>query len=381
MTCRSDRKFRTIPQKQNFFRIFKGFCDLAAYNINSRARRQIFTKELNRLTIREQTELLESRMLSEYAMLSANSSGRMTDIPPCPLRTCFQRDRDRIIHSKSFRRLKHKTQVYLAPEGDHYRTRLTHTLEVAQIARTIARALRLNEDLTEAAALGHDLGHTPFGHAGERALDDVASFGFKHYEQSLRVVDKLEKDGLGLNLTNEVRDGILCHTKGRNANTLEGQIIRIADHIAYINHDIDDSMHAGVLTESDIPREITSVLGHGNTARITTMITSLVENSTDGVLRMSDEVQRAYDMILEFLFANIYHNPVVKGEESKAESMIKSLFEYYLMHPEELPEQYQPIREEDGDERAIVDFIAGMSDPYATRLFMQLSVPRSWDII
>ena len=320
-------------------------------------------------------------MLSKYAMPSAESAGRRIEEEQCPLRTCFQRDRDRIIHSKSFRRLKHKTQVYLAPEGDHYRTRLTHTLEVAQIARTIARALCLNEDLTEAVALGHDLGHTPFGHAGERALNEVAATGFRHFEQSLRVVDLLEKDGNGLNLTEEVRDGIVCHTRGTEAKTIEGRIVRLADHIAYMNHDIDDSIHAGVLSESDIPREISDVLGVGHTARITKMITSVVENSTDGVLRMAQDVQKAYDMLLEFLFANIYHNKVVKGEESKAESMIKYLFEYYLLTPQELPVQYQGIRMSEGDERAILDFIAGMTDRYAISAFKKLSIPQAWDVI
>jgi len=333
------------------------------------------------VTIREQTELIERQTLSPYAKLSADSAGRCTPDEQCPIRTCFQRDRDRIIHCTAFRRLKHKTQVYLAPEGDHYRTRLTHTLEVAQIARTIARALRLNEDLTEAISLGHDLGHTPFGHAGERALNDVAAGGFRHFEQSLRVVERLEKNGKGLNLTSEVRDGILCHTRGTEARTLEGRIVRLADHIAYINHDIDDSIRAGVLSEDDLPKEVSKVLGRGSSARITAMIMSTIENSTDGSIRMAGDVQTAYDRLLEFLFANIYHNPVVKGEETKAESMIKYLFEYYLAAPELLPEQYGIIRQQDGDERAIVDFIAGMSDRYAVRMFMQCTIPRSWDVI
>ena len=332
------------------------------------------------MTIREQTEELERATLSPYAMLSANSAGRAVPVDLCPMRTEYQRDRDRIIHCKAFRRLKHKTQVYLAPEGDHYRTRLTHTLEVSQIARTIARALRLNEDLTEAISLGHDLGHTPFGHAGERALDDVASFGFRHYEQSLRVVDKLENAGLGLNLTEEVRDGIVCHTKGTEARTLEGRIVRLADHIAYMNHDIDDSIRAGVLSEEDIPKDIAQVLGIGHSMRIDSLITSVVENSRDGVIRMDAATQQAYDSLLEFLFANIYHNPVVKGEEKKAEALIKNLFEHYYANPEQLPEEYAVTRRTEGDERAIVDYIAGMSDRYAVDAFKQLSIPLSWEV-
>ncbi|MBQ4313302.1 MAG: deoxyguanosinetriphosphate triphosphohydrolase, partial [Clostridia bacterium] len=292
----------------------------------------------------------------------------------------FQRDRDRFIHCKSFRRLKHKTQGYVAPEGDHYRTRLTHTLEVAQIARTIARALRLNEDLTEAVALGHDLGHTPFGHAGERALDDVTCGGFRHYEQSLRVVDKLEKGGEGLNLTAEVRDGILCHTRGKEAATPEGRIIRLADHIAYMNHDIDDSIRAGVLTEEDIPRDIAAVLGRGHSARIGLMIASVVENSSEGVLRMAPEVQHAYDCLHEFLFANVYRNPMVKGEEAKAEAMIKALFEHYLAAPQTLPAEYAETVRQEGEERAIVDYIAGMSDRYAINEYIRLSIPQAWDV-
>jgi len=332
------------------------------------------------VTIREQIEEMERKNLSSFAMLSAESAGRAIPNEPCEMRTEYQRDRDRIIHCKAFRRLKHKTQVYLAPEGDHYRTRLTHTLEVAQIARTIARALRLNEDLTEAISLGHDLGHTPFGHAGERALNVVASFGFRHYEQSLRVVDKLENDGNGLNLTYEVRDGILCHTKGTEAVTLEGRIVRLADHIAYMNHDIDDSIRAGVLSEDDIPKDIEKVLGRGHSKRIDSLIISVVENSGSGAIRMDEETQQAYDSLLEFLFANIYHNPVVKSEETKAEALIKNLFEYYYAEPDKLPEEYTHTRKTEGDERAIVDYIAGMSDRYAIDAFKQLSIPLSWEI-
>ncbi len=331
------------------------------------------------MNIRETIELQEQQNLCPAAALAGKSRGRAVEEEKCPLRTAFQRDRDRIIHSNAFRRLKHKTQVYLAPEGDHYRTRLTHTLEVSQIARTIARALRLNEDLTEAVSLGHDLGHTPFGHAGERALNDVAAAGFRHYEQSLRIVEKLEKDGRGLNLTAEVCDGILCHTKGTEAFTAEGRIVRLADHIAYMNHDIDDSIRAGVLTEDDIPREVSSVLGRGHAARINSLITDTVQNSENGIIRLSDKVQRAYDILLEFLFDNIYHNPVVKGEESKAEMMIKHLFEHYLASPEQLPEAYAATCASEGEERAILDYISGMSDRYAVNQFIGLTIPQSWD--
>ncbi len=331
------------------------------------------------MNIRESIEQVERETLCSAAALVCESKGRPEPEEKCDLRTDFQRDRDRIIHSNAFRRLKHKTQVYLAPEGDHYRTRLTHTLEVSQIARTIARALRLNEDLTEAISLGHDLGHTPFGHAGERALNDVAAAGFRHYEQSLRIVDMLEKDGRGLNLTAEVRDGILCHTKGTEAFTAEGRIVRLADHIAYMNHDIDDSIRAGVLTEDDIPREVSSVLGIGHATRIGSLITDVVNNSENGSIRLSDKFQRAYDILLEFLFDNIYHNKVVKGEENKAESMIKYLFEHYLLNPDALPGAYAGTRLAEGDERAILDYISGMSDRFAVNQFIGLTVPQSWD--
>lgn len=331
------------------------------------------------MTIRESIEQQELGSLCSAAALACQSKGRATEEEPCPLRTDFQRDRDRIIHSNAFRRLKHKTQVYLAPEGDHYRTRLTHTLEVSQIARTIARALRLNEDLTEAISLGHDLGHTPFGHAGERALNDVATAGFRHFEQSLRIVERLEKNGRGLNLTAEVRDGIVCHTRGTEAFTAEGRIVRLADHIAYMNHDIDDSIRAGVLTEGDIPREVSSVLGVGHSTRIGSLITDVVEHSENGVIRLSDKFQKAYDILLEFLYDRVYRNPVVKGEESKAEAMIKHLFEHYLADPTRLPEAYAETCRTEGDERAILDYISGMSDRFAVNQFISLTVPQSWD--
>jgi dGTPase len=319
----------------------------------------------------------EKLILSDKACLSVNSKGRAVPEEECNVRTCFQRDRDRIIHSQSFRRLKHKTQVFLAPSGDHYRTRLTHTLEVSQIARTIARALRLNEDLTEAAALGHDLGHTPFGHAGERALDKLCSSGFKHYEQSVRIVDKLEKYGKGLNLTDEVKNGILCHTKGEEAYTLEGQIIRIADKIAYINHDIDDGIRAGVLAEEDIPLALRQKLGMTKSSRINNMVFDVIQNSDDKI-RMSDEFYASFLELHEFMFDAVYTNPVCKGEEGKAVEMLEKIYGYYIKHIDELPTEFKEIAKKDGDERAVCDYIAGMSDTYALKVFNKLFVPIFW---
>lgn len=327
--------------------------------------------------IRQLTEDNEERILSDRACLAKKSRGRLHAEEECEIRTCFQRDRDRIIHSQSFRRLKHKTQVFLAPTGDHYRTRLTHTLEVSQIARTIARALQLNEDLTEAIALGHDLGHTPFGHAGERALNDLASIPFKHYEQSVRVVDRLEKDGLGLNLTDEVRNGILCHTKGEDAYTLEGQIIRIADKIAYINHDIDDAIRAEVLTEEDIPLELRMALGMSKTQRINNMVLNVIENSDDKI-KMSDDYWQLFNELHDFMFVAVYTNPICKSEEIKAVAMIEKLFHYYKNKPDELPFAYQEIIREEGIDRAVCDYIAGMSDNYSVKMFKRLFVPMFW---
>lgn len=328
-------------------------------------------------SIRKNIQNNEKIILSKNACLSSDSKGRLREEDECPIRTCFQRDRDRIIHSQSFRRLKHKTQVFLAPSGDHYRTRLTHTLEVAQIARTIARAMSLNEDLTEAIALGHDLGHTPFGHAGERALNNLAKCGFKHYEQSVRVVDKIEKDGRGLNLTKEVRNGILCHTVGTEAETLEGRIIRIADKIAYINHDIDDAIRAGVLYEEDIPIELRMALGMSKSERINNMVTSVIENSVD-TIKMSEDMQENFDDLHKFMFVAVYTNPICKSEEKKAVEMLGKILEYYCKKPEELPKLYLDICEEEGEERAVCDYIAGMSDTYAVKVFNQLYVPKFW---
>lgn len=332
------------------------------------------------LRSREEYEALEQQMLSPRAALSRASKGRVRKEAPCDLRTCYQRDRDRIIHCNAFRRLKHKTQVFLAPEGDHYRTRLTHTLEVSQIARTIARALCLNEDLTEAISLGHDLGHTPFGHAGERVLNEVYSKGFHHYLQSVRVVDAIEKNGVGLNLTYEVKNGIACHTSGVEAETLEGRVVRIADKIAYINHDTDDAIRAGVLKNEDIPPEITRVLGERRSQRIDTLIRNVVQNSTD-TIQMDKTVGDAFWLLHEFMYENVYKNPIAKGEEGKAMDVVRRLFFYFLDHPGELPPEYGFIMEREGTERAVCDYIAGMSDGYALQVYSNVFIPRAWDVM
>lgn len=329
------------------------------------------------MTVREQTELLEQNTLSKYAALAKNSIGRDNESDECPYRTCYQRDRDRILHCKAFRRLKHKTQVFLAPEGDHYRTRLTHTLEVAQIARTIARGLRLNEDLVEAISLGHDLGHTPFGHAGERTLDGLCTFGFKHYLQSVRVVEFIENNYKGLNLTYEVRNGIKCHTGGKDADTLEGRIVRIADKIAYMNHDIEDAVSAGVLSESEIPWDVTYTLGRGKGMRIGKLVASVIENSSDDI-RMDDRTTEAFLSLHRFLHETVYVDKVAKGQEAKAQQMVATLFRYYLDHHSELPQGLDVIKEREGIERAVCDYIAGMSDHYAVTVFENIFVPSSW---
>ena len=328
--------------------------------------------------VRQRTEKAERLILCDKAAFSDCSKDRAKEESECDLRTCFQRDRDRIIHSKAFRRLKHKTQVFLSPEGDHYRTRLTHTLEVSQIARTIARALALNEDLTEAIALAHDLGHTPFGHAGERALNDCAEFGFRHYEQSVRVVDRIEKDGAGLNLTYEVLNGIERHTTGDQADTLEGRIVRMADRIAYINHDIDDAVRAGILCEKDIPIDIRQKLGFSKSERIDTLVNSVIRASVDDILMESDYFEK-YDKLHKFLFESVYTNPIAKSEEYKVGDMIRWLFSYYVRNSNKLPPEYNDIREKEGVERAAVDHIAGMTDRYATLTFTELFVPHSWE--
>lgn len=329
--------------------------------------------------IREMTENNEKLILCENATLCVDSKGRKREEEKCALRTDFQRDRDRIIHSKAFRRLKHKTQVFLSPELDHYRTRLTHTLEVAQIARTLARALRLNEDLTEAIALGHDLGHTPFGHAGERALAELLPFEFTHYEQSVRVCEKLEKDGKGLNLTYEVLNGIDRHTKGAFADTLEGRVVRFADRIAYINHDIDDAIRAGVISGEQIPKEIVEHLGNNKSARISTLVNSIVKNS--GIdIAMDKETEKYYDMLHEFLFDAVYKNPVAKSEETKVFGIIKGLFDYYMKNPEKMSKEYLNVVKTEGEERAIADYIAGMTDHYAITVYSDIYIPKAWTI-
>ena len=335
------------------------------------------------MTIREQLELREIEYLSPYATLSKDSRGRERAEEECDIRPVFQRDRDRILHCKAFRRLKQKTQVFLLPKGDHYRTRLTHTLEVSQNARTIAKALRLNEDLVEAIALGHDLGHTPFGHAGERALDEVCPLGFQHNEQSVRVVKRLEKQGEGLNLTWEVRDGILNHKSAGSPHTLEGQIVRLSDKIAYINHDIDDAIRGGVLKEEDIPKTYREILGNSTRVRLDTMIHNVIINSMDQPeIRMSPEVERATMDLRAFMFENVYKNPVAKGEEEKAINMVTNLYEYYWKHIRLLPDQFLEMLEEEGGtpERIVCDYIAGMTDTYAIKKFEEYFIPESWKI-
>lgn len=325
------------------------------------------------LTLREELENRERQWLAPAAKLSSESEGRRFPIGKCDLRTDFQRDRDRIIHCKSFRRLKHKTQVFLSPNGDHYRTRLTHTLEVSQVARTISRCLRLNEDLTEAIALGHDLGHTPFGHAGERALRECMSRGFDHNEQSLRVVDILEP----LNLTYEVRNGILCHTgEDKCADTLEGRVVRVADRIAYINHDIDDALRAGVITQEELPADILRLLGETHGQRIDTLIRDVIHNSGEDIA-MSEEIGGAMYRLREFMFENVYsQKSAAKKEEAKAEDTIKRLFEYYYSHTDMLPKDL--IALESDKEQLVCDYIAGMTDRYAIEEYIALFVPAQW---
>lgn len=335
------------------------------------------------MSIRELLEQEEHAYLDPRAAFSDRSKGR--PIPEEPreddVRTCYQRDTDRIVHSKAFRRLMHKTQVFLQPEGDHYRTRMTHTLEVARIARTVARALRLNEDLTEAIALGHDLGHTPFGHAGEVALTEVMGKKFRHNEQSLRVVDTLEKDGQGLNLCHEVRLGILGHTGEYIPETLEGQIVRFSDRIAYINHDIDDAIRGGILTDADIPKAISDVLGATHRDRINTLVTDLIKTTQEsGQLQMQPEIQKAMGDLREFMFERVYRNPVAKGEESKARAILQALYQYYINNPQSLPEDFQPQLSFDGMERVVCDYIAGMTDKYAIHKYSELFIPAAWHV-
>ena len=335
------------------------------------------------MTVREELEFQEHRRLNPLASFSDKSSGRPTAEEPRPddVRTCYQRDIDRIVHSKAFRRLMHKTQVFLRPEGDHYRTRMTHTLEVSRIAGTITRALGLNEDLAEAIAMGHDLGHTPFGHAGEAALSRCLGKPFRHNEQSLRVVDVLENEGRGLNLTNEVRLGILGHTGSYIPETLEGQVVRRSDQIAYVNHDIDDAIRAGILRNEDIPKSISDVLGCTHRDRINTLVCDTIRTSREaGAICMTPATDRALRELREFMFDRVYRNPVAKGEESKAKAMLQRLFEYYVANPNAMPEDFQPQLSFDGMERTVCDYIAGMTDNYAVYKYTEIFIPTGWQV-
>lgn len=334
------------------------------------------------MTIRETMEQWEEERLSPYAAKSRESKGRLRVEQECDIRPVFQRDRDRIIHCKAFRRLKDKTQVFLTPEGDHYRTRLTHTLEVSQNARTIAKALNLNEELAEAIALGHDLGHTPFGHAGERALNRVCPLGFEHSEQSVRTVDRLEKDGQGLNLTYEVRDGILNHQTSGRPHTLEGKIVRLSDKIAYIHHDMDDAVRAGILTEQDVPSSVRAVIGSSAGERLDCFIHDIVTNSKDkDDIIMSEPVANAMQEIRQFMFQEVYTNPLAKAEENKAENLMETLYTYYMKHVNDLPEEFLKLLSEgEPRERVVCDYVGAMSDRFAIALYNDIFVPKSWQI-
>lgn len=336
------------------------------------------------MNIREQTEEWEENILSQYATLSKNSKGRKTYEQKCAIRTDFMRDRDRIIHSKSFRRLKHKTQVFIAPEGDHFRTRLTHTLEVSQIARTLARALRLNEDLVEAISLGHDLGHTPFGHTGERVLNNLHPHGFEHSKQSIRVVDFLEhrENKFGLNLTYEVREGIINHSGTNLSATLEGQVVKYADRIAYINHDIDDAIRAGIIKKEDLPKDCTDILGETHGERINTMIVDIINNSIDKeYILMNEKIDKATNKLRDFMFENVYFNKSAKSEDKKIEYIITELFNYYLKNMEKLPKEHLKIYENINSEKEdiICDYVAGMTDRFAVNLFTNIFLPKPWE--
>ncbi len=335
------------------------------------------------MTVREELERQEHRRLNPLAAFADQSKGRprFEEDREEDVRTCYQRDIDRIVHSKAFRRLMHKTQVFLRPEGDHYRTRMTHTLEVARIASTISRALNLNEDLAEAIAMGHDLGHTPFGHAGEAALSECLGKPFRHNEQSLRVVDFLEKDGAGLNLTQEVRLGILGHTGDYWPETMEGKIVRRSDQIAYVNHDIDDAVRAGILSNDDIPKAISDVLGHDHSSRTNALVTDIIRTSREaGAVALSPAVETALKDLRSFMFERVYRNPVAKGEESKAKAMLGRLFDYYVRHPEALPADFQPQMSFDGMERTVCDYIAGMTDNYAVDKYTEIFIPAGWHV-
>lgn len=334
------------------------------------------------MTIRENIEELELRILSPFAACSRNSKGRDRMETECDIRTMYQRDRDRIVHSKAFRRLKDKTQVFLSPQGDHYRTRLTHSMEVSQTARTIAKALRLNEDLVEAIALGHDLGHTPFGHAGEAALNSVCPDGFTHYRQSVRVVEHLEKRGRGLNLTWEVRDGILNHKMSGNPSTLEGQVVQLCDKIAYIHHDLDDAQRAGIICVYDIPQELRAVLGDTIKGQLNTLVHDIVLHSR-GIPRieMSEDVRCAMLELRKWMFRNIYKSAVAAKEEEKAKTMIIQLYEYYIEHPEKMSKEYYDLItvKEETISRTVCDYISGMTDQYSIAKYKEIFIPKSWE--
>lgn len=329
---------------------------------------------------REKREQLERYLIGPDGVKSVDSRGRARPEPECDLRTCFQRDIDRVTHSKAFRRLKHKTQVFLQPEGDHYRTRLTHTLEVSRTARTIARALHLNEDLTEAIALAHDLGHTPFGHAGERALNALMPDGFKHYEQSLRVVDRLEKNHEGLNLCYETRIGILNHTHGAPDDTMEATVVRLSDRIAYMNHDLDDAMRAGIVLPEDVPVEVRTVIGTKNSQRLNNTITDLIAHSGGGVVCMSKPMQDAIRIFHAFMYDSVYLNQRAKGEEHKVMGIVESIWKHYHENPNELPADYHSIVEQDGLDRAVCDYISGMTDGYCMEVYSKLFIPAAWSV-
>ena len=329
---------------------------------------------------REKREQLEQYLIGPDGIRSVDSRGRLRPEPESEMRTCFQRDVDRVIHSKSFRRLKHKTQVFLQPEGDHYRTRLTHTLEVSRTARTIARALQLNEDLTEAIALGHDLGHTPFGHAGERALNALMPTGFKHYEQSLRVVDRLEKNGKGLNLCYETRMGILNHTHGAEDDTMEATVVRLSDRIAYMNHDLDDAMRAGIVLPEDVPPIVTEVIGTRNSQRLNNTITNLIAHSGNGIVCLSSDMQEALRVFHAFMYDAVYLNQRAKGEEHKVTGIVEGIWNYYHKHPEALPTDYHSILETEGLDRAVCDYISGMTDGYCMEVYSKLFIPAAWSV-
>lgn len=336
---------------------------------------------MEKLSLKEKTYAIEKAFLSPYATRSENTRGRQREEAPCAMRTDFQRDRDRLIYCKAFRRLKNKTQVFFSPEGDHYITRLTHTLDVAQIARSIARALSFNEDLCEAIALGHDLGHTPFGHSGERILNKLSPTGFQHNVQSLRVVDVLEKDGCGLNLTYEVRDGILNHKKSGNPATPEGKCVSLADRIAYINHDLNDAVRAGILKLSDVPNEIICALGSSSKERINTAITSIYQNSADGEVKMDSQVEKASEQLRSFMFERVYLSGTARAEEEKAERMLSAMYSYFLKNCGKLPEQYVALLDEYSREQVVCDYLSSMTDRYAIYMFNNIFIPKGWTFV